>query len=161
MDKKQIIDELINISKKKEEALKELLDLTKIQEALINNQDLENLAEVINKKQMIMKSIDDIDMHFLGIYNRFKKALGIRAIEDIDTSKYPALKDLKLNISNIMILLKAIEDIDKRNNSQLHAAFDKVKEDMKKLKAKKQSSKIASSYQRKYAAVQGVFIDHK
>ncbi|QZY54289.1 flagellar export chaperone FlgN [Crassaminicella profunda] len=161
MEIKQMIDELINISKKKEKSLKELLVLTKKQEGFIKNGDLENLTVVIEQKQLIMEHINEIDISFLNHYNGLKKALNIASIEDIKIEKYPSLKELKLHIGNIMLLIKNMQKLDENNTIQLNIDFDKVKQDMKKLKTKKQTSKIASSYMKKYAGVQGVFIDHK
>ncbi|TCO76445.1 flagellar export chaperone FlgN [Marinisporobacter balticus] len=161
MDLKVLIDELIYASQKKEMNLKTLLDLTIAQKSFIKNGDLDKLATAISQKQSTIEKINQMDIDFLNGYNRLKRSLGVTSIEDIDVVKYPALKELKLNISNIMGLLKQIEEIDQNNTKNLKIDFEKVKMDMKKLKEKKQSTKIASSYTKKYAQVQGVFIDHK
>lgn len=161
MDIKQTIDTLIDISKEKEENLKNLLLLTQKQEGYIKNGDLENLTGSIEQKQLIMEHINQLDIHFLNKYNELRKALGVTSIEDMKLQEYPSLKELKVYISNIMILLKKMEKLDKNNTERLKVDFNKVKEDMKRLKAKQQGSKAALSYMKKYASVQGVFIDHK
>ncbi|MCT4619777.1 MAG: flagellar export chaperone FlgN [Marinisporobacter sp.] len=161
MEINQIIDILIDLSKKKEEYLKKLLTLTKKQEGFIRNGDLENLAVSIKQKEEIIKAIDQIDIKFLTNYNGLKNTLGVNAIEEIDTGKYYSLKELKLYISNIMMLLKQMKKVDQTNTEQLKVDFNKVKQDMKKLKEKKQKEKMASNYVKKYIGAQGVFIDHK
>lgn len=161
MEITKIIDVLIDISKQKEVALKKILGLTIQQKGFIKNGDSKNLSQVISKKQYVIEKINQMDIDFLNSYNRLKKSLGVTSIEEIDGVKYPSLKELKYNISNIMIILKQMEEIDKKNTQNLKLDFEKVKMDMKKLKAKKQSSKITSSYTNKYTGAQGVFIDRK
>ncbi|QEK11330.1 flagellar protein FlgN [Crassaminicella thermophila] len=161
MNIKDTIDLLIDISKKKETALKKILNLTIMQEGLIKNNDLEKLGDLLKKKQYLIEKINQMDIDFLSNYGRLKKSLGITSIENVNVEEYPSLKELKLHIQNIMKSLRQIDEIDKRNTKNLQIDFDKVKEELKKIKAKKQSSKIAASYMKKYASVQGVFIDKK
>ena len=161
MDIKERIDQLIEITGQKLNALQELLSLTVTQGNSIKIGDLEGLATIIEKKQDVMNLINGLDAHFLEQYAHLKKALNIQSLEEINVRVYPTVASLQQNVGKIMVLLKRIEEIDRQNNTHLNQDFEQVKEQMKKAKAEQQSNKIAASYTRKYADVQGVFIDSK
>lgn len=161
MDIKERIDQLIQASGQKLNALEELLNLTIAQGNSIKAGDLEELSLLIEKKQDVMSRINSLDTQFLEQYGYLKKSLHIQSFEEINVREYSTAALLQQNVGKIMVLLKRMEDIDRQNNAHLERDFEQVKQEMKKVKAEQQSNKIAASYTRKYADVQGVFIDSK
>ncbi len=161
MDIKERIDQSIEITGQKLLAVEELLNLTVTQGNSIKTGDLEGLSVGIEKKQDLMNRINGLDTQFLDQYAYLKKALNIQSFEELNVREYPRVAFLQQNVGKIMVLLKRIEEIDRQNNVHLSQDFEQVKEEMKKAKAEQQSNKIAASYTRKYADVQGVFIDSK
>ncbi|SHI62565.1 FlgN protein [Geosporobacter subterraneus DSM 17957] len=161
MDSKGRIDQLIQISGQKLNALEDLLNITVMQGNSIKTGDLEELSTLIEKKQDLINLINGLDVQFLEHYTHFKKMLHIQSLEEINAREHPTVAVLQQNVGKILVLLKRIEEIDRQNNVHLSKDFEQVKEEMKKIKAEQQSNKIAASYTRKYADVQGVFIDSK
>jgi len=161
MNMEALIIELNEISKKKVDCVQDLLRLTTIQKILIKNGDIERLSEFIDQKQAVMEQIHNLDIVFLEHYNQLKKNLKINTFEDVDVVRYPAVKELRKYIQRIMELLKQIGDLDSQNKENLRLDLDKIKDEMKTLKAHQQGAKITSSYKSKYVGGQGVFIDNK
>lgn len=161
MDPKGRIDQLIQISGQKRKALEDLLNITVMQGNRIKTGDLEELSALIDKKQDLINWINGLDVQFLEHYTHLKKVLHIQSLEEINAREHPAVAALQQNVGKILVLLKRIEEIDRQNHAHLNKDFEQVKEEMKKIKAEQQSNKIAASYTRKYADVQGVFIDSK
>ncbi|WZL73762.1 flagellar export chaperone FlgN [Clostridiaceae bacterium 35-E11] len=161
MDSSKIIDVLIDCASKKEEVLRELLQMTINQGNWIKRGDLNQLEETIKQKQLLIEKINHLDGLFLQYYPQLKKHLNIESIEKVDIRQYPVLRQLKLHIGNIMKLLEEIRSIDAQNTENLKEDLNKLKADMKKIKIEKQGAKIALSYTKKYADVQGVFLDNK
>ncbi|WP_053955801.1 flagellar export chaperone FlgN [Inediibacterium massiliense] len=152
-----LIDILIEISIKKEGALKKILHLTIAQETLSKNGDIEKVKATIEQKKKIIHQIHQMDIDFLSSYSKLKNLLNVESLEEIHTKEYPSLKELKIKIEDITGFLKKIEEIDKRNTIQVKTDFEKLKKEMKDLNTKQQESKIASIYAKKYAQIQKNF----
>lgn len=161
MDIDNLLRLLIDTSHKKGQALERFLELTSLQANLIKAGNLDTLMTVIDERQGVISLINDIDLVFLENYNKLKKALGIQSIEEMDTNAHPLLKDLKNNIEHIMKILKEIDHLDKMNTNNLKIDLEHVKDELKKIKIEKQSSKLASAYKNKYAGAQGMFVDNQ
>jgi hypothetical protein len=161
MDMENYLQILIDTSHRKGQALERLLELTSLQSNLIKESNLEELMKVIDERQGAISQINDIDLVFLETYNKLKKALGVQSIEEMDTNAYPLVKDLKNNIEHIMKILKEIDRLDKLNTENMKTDLDQVKDELKKIKMEKQSSKLTSAYKKKYAGAQGMFVDNQ
>jgi len=161
MDEKGILEELLQKSFEKEEALKRLLQLTTAQGHFIKEKDINGLNQAIEEKKKIMEEIDSIDVAFLSSYQALKKKLNVQSLEKIDLKQFPSLKDLKISIQRIMYLLKQIDMLDQKNRKQLEEDFETLKKEMKEVLQQKKSQKVASIYRQKYVGGEGAFIDNK
>ena len=161
MDEKGILEELLQKSFEKEEALKRLLQLTTAQGHCIKEKDINGLNQAIEEKKKIMEEIDSIDVAFLSSYQALKKKLNVQSLEEIDLKQFPSLKDLKISIQRIMYLLKQIDMLDQKNRKQLEEDFETLKKEMKEVLQQKKSQKVASIYRQKYVGGEGAFIDNK
>ena len=161
MDEKGILEELLQKSFEKEEALKRLLQLTTAQGHFIKEKDINGLNQAIEEKKKIMEEIDSIDVAFLSSYQALKKKLNVQSLEEIDLKQFPSLKDLKISIQRIMYLLKQIDMLVQKNRKQLEEDFETLKKEMKEVLQQKKSQKVASIYRQKYVGGEGAFIDNK
>ncbi len=161
MDIKERIEVVLELTGQKIARLEKLLEFTILQGNSIKAGDIEGLSSQIEKKQNIMNLINSLDAKFLEQYTLLKKELHIQSFEEIDAKVYPSAAALQKNVGHIMILLKKIEEVDRQNSSHLQQDLEKLKLEMKKNKAEQQGNKIAATYTRRYADVQGVFIDNK
>ena len=158
---KNNIETLIDICCEKENELKKIVKIAFLHQDAIEKEDMEELYKVNEQKQSIMDHINKMDIKFLTQLEKLKSDLGITSIGDIDVNAFPRIKDLKEKISDVMMLLRRIDELDKKNTLEMNKRFDKVKENLRTSKAQKQSRKITASYSKKYSSVEGIFIDHK
>ncbi|MBF8982955.1 flagellar export chaperone FlgN [Lutibacter sp. B2] len=158
---KNNIEPLIDLCCEKENELKKIVKIAFTQQDAIEKEDMEELDKINEQKQSIMDQINKMDINFLTQLEKLKSDLGIASMGDIDVNAFPRIKILKEKISNVMMLLRRIDELDKKNTVEMNKRFDKVKENLRKSKAQNQSKKIAASYTNKYPSIGGVFIDHK
>lgn len=161
MEIKNKINQLIGQLQQKEKKLEALLDLTRKQREWIGKSDFEKIALLLEDKQHIMDEIDRFDVIFLEAYHTLKKSLGVGSLNEIDPVQYPELKGLKQEVHRVMECLKQIDAVDQENTRRIQEGFQKVQEEMKELKMRKQRTKMALRYKNKYAGAQGLFIDNK
>lgn len=161
MDSRERIEIVFELTSQKIVRLEKLLEFTIQQGNSIKAGDLEGLSSLIEKKQNIMNLINSLDVKFLEQYALLKRELHIHSFDEIDVKAYPKIASLQKNVGHIMILLKKIEEVDRQNGTHLQQDFEKLKVEMKKNKSEQQGNKIVANYTRKYADVQGVFIDSK
>lgn len=165
MSVNELINILIQTSEIKYHIMSEIYEITKIQGINIENANTDSLLENIEKKQQKIDEINKLDQKFYSGYINIKEHLKITSLENIDTQKYPNIKDLKQNISNILNLTKDIDALDKGNNQNVKKEFDKVKEELnnvkKDMKSLSNNMKAHKGYNTKYNHAQGVFIDNK
>ena len=132
---------MINLSMEKKKYLEDLLDLVIIQEEIIAKEDVEGLENLLNRKDKLMGSIDEIDKKFLLSYESIKKIEGVKSFENLDGDKYPNLKNLKDIIKDINNLLNTIDIKEKNNISKMKENLEKTKSDLKQIKEVKRAYK--------------------
>lgn len=128
------VDRLISISNEKKSYLEEMLQLSKKQETIIKNDDLSKLDSVLNDRDLLMKTIDKLDLEFLEIYNDILASEKVENIYDIDVDKFTNIKDLKKVVGTIRDTLKEIDILDKNNMSNINKAFEEVQSNLKQIK---------------------------
>ena len=138
---KELIDELISISKEKNQLLVEMQKITKGQREEIKEEDMENLNEILDKKDYIIKEINKLDISFLTIFSQIKKNRDIQNIDEMDIEKYPNLKELKKTVKEVSSTLIAISLMDKENNNSMKAKLEETKMEIRKIKDGKKAYK--------------------
>ncbi len=165
MNIKDLMNHLTQISEIKYNLMKEINEITKMQRIDIENNNSDSLINYIEKKQIKIDEINKLDKQFYSLYIKLKENLNIESIENIDTKKYPDIKDLKSRIEDILKLAKEIDEVDKINNKKVKEELEKVKQDLKNVKNDQKSLKnnvrAYKGYNTKYNHAQGVFIDNK
>lgn len=109
--------------KDKKKLLIEMLNLTQSQSIAIDEEKIEQLELLLDKKSSIMGEIDDLN-------SKFKDALGNDEIED---------KTLLSSISEIKKILKEIKQIDDKNNENLSSAVSEMKGNLKDVRCGKRA----------------------
>lgn len=153
---KELIDELISISKEKSQLLVEMQKITKGQREEIKEEDMENLNEILDKKDYIIKEINKLDISFLTIFSQIKKNEDIQNIDEMDIEKYPNLEELKKAVKEVSSTLIAISLMDKENNDSMKAKLEETKMEIRKIKDGKKAYKGYNA-----TIVESILIDEK
>ena len=95
---------------------------------------MDNLNSILDKKDNIIKEINELDRTFLTIFSQIKKDEGIDDIDELDVQKYPNLKDLKDVVTEISSTLVAISLLDEENNKNIKKKIEEIKMELKKVK---------------------------
>lgn len=154
----QLINNLNQIIEQKLDLFSELYDITVMQQQDIDNNEADNIETLVQQKQLIIDKIDQLDQNFLKGYETLKTSLNLDKLEKTDTSKYPELRNLKESVERIMELAPEIMKLENNNREKLNAIFDKVKNELKQVKAGKKSIK---AYEAAPVYNDGIYIDKK
>lgn len=136
-----ILSQMIDLSKDKKKYLREILKLTKDQKTFIENEDMDDINNTISEKEKLMSTIDLLDLNFLSLYNEVKELEGVKSIDEINSSKYSNLRDLKEVIGNINILISNISLIDKENTDIMKSNLENIKHGLRHVKEVKKAYK--------------------
>ena len=129
----------VNIMKdslvRKKSYLQEILELTNKQGELANAQELDEEAfgALVDRKEILISNINEIDKGFTAVYDRVK-------IEIVDNKEIykDDLKEMQESIRTCVDLGMSIESAEIRNKSTLETAFAKSFRGVKQLKQSKQ-----------------------
>lgn len=160
MTEANLIAKLLKISNEKYKFLLQMKKISENQRGAIEKGNFNLLVDYIQERAEIIETINILDLEFLTKFSHLKEVLGLPSIDEIDTSKYPMIIDLKSKISLITKVLEEIKTIDDMNNHSFSSEFHELKT---KMKSFNQNVKANKSYgdkgYRNYS--QGVFIDNK
>lgn len=151
-----ILSDLVKITTQKKIQLEKILDLTKKQQQSIRDDDIKSLFSYIEKKQACIECIDKLDNLYLDKYTEFKKSKNIKKLDELNVNSYPELKILKLLVEKINQLLNEIKEYESINNKEIKERFDKVKENLRNVRAGKKLVRGYGAYNRKEGSI---FID--
>ncbi len=140
------LENMIKLLKKKIEYLNSIYEKTETQYDVILKEDMEKLFGLIKEKQVSIDSIDKLDEVFLDQYTVFKNDNQVENISELDSQKYPQIKELKDNIETINKLLNDIKEQEMKNNVELNKRFQSVKNKLKSVKKGKKMVKGYDSY---------------
>ncbi|SHH20939.1 flagellar export chaperone FlgN [Tepidibacter thalassicus] len=165
MNIRELINFLIQITQKKYNLMNEIYEISKMQKIELENNNVDLLLRHVEEKQEKIEEVNELDKKFYSIYIKLKEELGIIDIENIDTKKYPEIKELKNQVGNILDVIKKIDELDKINNNKVKEELDKVKEELNKVRNNKKNLKNGAraykGYNSRYNHAQGVFVDYK
>jgi len=150
------ITKMITLSMKKKEYLLELLKLSKEQEAIIDEDKMDELDNILKAKERLMEKIDELDRGFLTIYNQIKEEEKIDSFDKLPIERYENVKELKDVVNEINNILNSLSIIDKNNITKMKANLEKTKTDLKNVKLGKRAYKGYS-----HGDVGSIFLDEK
>ena len=150
------VKKMIELSGEKKSFLNEILEITKLQQGLIQDEQMEELNQSLLAKESLIGKIDIIDREFLKLYDQVKAQEHIDSLDKIDMQKYSNIKSLKEIVSEINTILNNISIIDKNNTIKMKSNVDKIKSDLKQVKEAKRAYKGYN-----YENVGSILIDEK
>lgn len=137
----QYIQKLFELSTKKLDGLREILNLTTKQSAVITENSIEELQEIINLKQQQMDKIDEVDGAFEVYYARLKSILGVQSLEEIKMTELNGTAELKQIVTTIFTVTKQIQNLENENNNKVRDILTKLGTDIRQVN----QSKIANN----------------
>lgn len=147
---------MADILKKKETHLEELLKLTKEQEFLLKEEELDDEAfnRTIENKDVHIKKVQEFDSGFQAIYNRIEEELKQHRAEMKDDIQ--KLQQLITRVTELGVSLQALEQ---KNKASMEARLQERKKGIKQFKVSRQT---ANHYYKSMVDVQqGTFMDEK
>jgi len=153
-----IIVELMNLLEKKRKLFDSIMEITLEQKKVLEENKADKMESLVGRKQSVIDSIDEIDRSFSQGLNTLKKHLNVQALEEVDFTKYPELKNLKLKVEEIMSMAQEIMLIERSNKEKLVSIMNEMKKEIKQIKAGKKSIK---AYEKPIISNDGIYIDKK
>lgn len=114
MTDSEVLD-LINLAKTKKELIEEMLNISKEQSTAISKEQFDNLDSFLDRKDLIIEKVNDINLKF----------------NNIKSDKDVTDKDLLKLISDINNCLQQIKTLDNENNTKLSKAINDMKSNLK------------------------------
>jgi len=152
------ITELVSLIDKKKQLFDNIMDITLEQKKDIDENAANNIEKLVNQKQSVIESIDEIDKSFSEKFNLLKKQLKINTLEEIDFSKYPEMKNLKRKVVEITAMAQDIMIIEESNKKKLVSIISGLKNEIKQINQGKKSIK---AYEKPNINNDGIYIDKK
>ena len=152
------IVELMSLLKKKQLLFDRIMEITLEQKKVLEENEADKIEGLVGLKQSVIDSIDEIDMSFSQGLKTLKKHLNVQVLEEVDFTKYPELKDLKLKVEEIMSMAQEIMLIERSNKEKLVSIMNEMKKEIKQIKAGKKSIK---AYERPITNNDGIYVDKK
>lgn len=144
-----------DILNNKRKFIREILKLTKSQATLIQQSEIEQLNDSIEKKQKFIDSINKLDRKFNNYIDNIKKILGVNHLNDI---KIKGFKEIQLIIADITNLMEEISRIEINNKSKAEELYNSLGKEIRKIN---QTKKINTAYRPGYKKSPSYFMDRK
>lgn len=154
----EVIEQLIALIDKKSELFHSIMDITLEQKKDIEENKANNIQELVERKQHVIDKINEIDGTFSEKLNLLKKNLNVNTMEEVDIAKYPAMKNIKLKVEEIMSMAQEIMQIEMSNKEKLSSMINELKKEMKQISVGKKSLK---AYEPPVLNNDGIYIDKK
>ncbi|WP_432407130.1 hypothetical protein [Wukongibacter sp. M2B1] len=145
-----ILVEILNV---KLELLQGIYNLTCEQTQNLNNENIEGFIKIIDRKEIRIKKIKELDEKYSDGLKRIKELYNVEELDGIQ-----GFEKICILQKNIQKILKNICDVDRSNREKFDLEFEKVRSKMVDFKKGK---KITSSYYKVPTQVGGYFIDNK
>ena len=142
IDVEAVMENLIEISKKKSDILNEVYSLTAEQSRVIANEDIEGLNDLIDKKQVVIDRAQELDAKFEEIVDDLKLVYGVKKLDEIEICK-DAVEKIQIVIKAIMDKVKLIRQLEMENSNLLREMKDSMERKITSIKAGK---KAVSNY---------------
>lgn len=157
-DTNSVLTELLRLLDSKKQLYDDIKKITLEQKKDIEENAADKIVRLVEKKQSIIDSIDEIDKSFSKEFNLMKKQLKVNTLEEVDFTKYPELKILKLKVEEIMSMAQNIMLIEESNKEKLTQIMNEMKKEINHINIGKKSVK---AYEKPTINNDGIYIDKK
>lgn len=158
MQTQNILNQMISLAGKKLEMLRQLKKLSEKQGEAIKLHKLDDVEEILNKKDEIISYIGKLDDAFLKASDALKKLLGIDSLTQLENTRIEGCKELKELIDNITALVEDIINIEKLCYDNAQELQNEIGREIKNLNTGK---KITNAYNTKPLNNPSYFFDKK
>lgn len=119
-DNNSYIQILVDTLQKQLGALKEILELTKEQRSIADNSDFDEvmLEETLNKKEVLIAKLNELDDGFASVYGRVRKE--VKEHEELYKEELQQLQRLIKECTDLGVEIKVLEE---RNRDKLAQCF--------------------------------------
>lgn len=138
---KDTIDQLIDLTREKNKLLNRMIDIMIKQKEEIEEEKLDELGDNLNKKDDIIRKIDELDRSFLESFSKLKREHSINDLNELDVQEYPNLMELKELVKEVSSSLLTLSLMDKENSESMRRKLEKAKMDLARVKKGKKAYK--------------------
>ena len=138
LDIEKYMETLIQISEEKYSALEQIYKLTKDQTNAIEEEDIDKLNILINKKQEEINIIKSLDIKFEKIVDEIKLEYNVKKLNELDVC-HDDVKRIQYIVNMIISRGKQIHDIEVKNSDELRNAKNYLENKIKNLKIGKKA----------------------
>lgn len=142
VDVDEVMEKLIEISKRKSDILNDIYSLTVEQSRIIAKEDIEGLNELIDKKQVFIDEAQNLDYQFEKIVDDLKLVYGVNRLDEIDICRNEVEK-IQIVVKAIMEKVKLIRKLEMENSTLLREMKDNIE---RKITSIKGGKKAVSGY---------------
>lgn len=158
MQEQQLLNQMIALSQKKLEMLKELKGLSEKQNRSFQAKDLDELENVLNRKDGIIEYVQKLDSAFLSVSENLKEQLGIQSLEALSGTNLDGRLELKNLVREITDVVEAVIQLEQDSYSR---AADMKVELGDKIKGVNTGKKVTTAYAAKPPSSPSYFFDKK
>jgi len=158
MHTQDLINQMIALSGKKLDMLKQLKELSERQNEAFRQQKLDEVEEILNKKDEIINYVRKLDDAFLKVSDALKRILGIDSLTQLQNVDINGSRELKELIDKITSLVEDIISIEKQGYDNAEKLQTEFTREIKNINAGK---KITNAYSAKPLSNPSYFIDKK
>lgn len=139
--KETYIQLLIDTLDKKQRVLKELMQITRNQQTIIDSEGFneDEFLKTIDLKEELIKKLEELDKGFEMVYDRIREELNLNRKDYV--SQITSLKELVTSVTDLSIELQALE---KRNKTKLETVLVSKRRSIKN--ARLSNETVASYY---------------
>jgi Asp-tRNA(Asn)/Glu-tRNA(Gln) amidotransferase C subunit len=152
------VRKLTEVSQIKYALLSQIFDLTQLQTDALSKEDLDELGQIIEKKQKIIVQIAPYDTDFEVYFKRLKYELQVESLDELKNLKIAGIRELKTVIDSIVKLMGQINEIDSKNQIMAKDQRDKLSLEITKLR---QGKTVNSAYNPKPIITNSSMFDTK
>jgi hypothetical protein len=155
VDVEEVMEKLIEISKRKSDILNDIYSLTVEQSKVIIKEDIDGLNELIDKKQVFIDEAQELDAQFEKIVDDLKLVYSVERLDQINICKSEVEK-IQIVIKAIMEKVKLIRKLEMENSTLLREMKDNME---RKIIAIKSGKKVVANYGYSNNMQQPVYFD--
>jgi len=155
------LNKALELARLKKKHLEEILNITIKQSEVLSADKAEQLLSYIQDRQKLIDAIKVLDEKFTPIFNKIREQLplnGYDAVLDDGSDEYNLSVQLLTEIDAQKELLKAIYDLEQKNQKQVMAVIEEVKSKMSGISRAKRGYK---AYKQPNQYMGGIFIDKR
>ena len=158
MQEQQLMNQMIALSQKKLELLKDLKRLSEKQNQAFKDKELDEIENLLNKKDEIIEYVQKLVDAFLNVSENLKQQLGIQDLEALSETTLDGKLALKELISEITGVVELIIQLEQDSYGKATDMKDELGD---KIKGVNSGKKITSAYSIKPTSSPSYFFDKK